>query len=74
MARTASHDPGPGPFFSDHTEPKPTKSYAAASLFGITILGVMMWAALIGASVDTTAQLRNQESDLGSSYRSAGVR
>lgn len=60
-----------GPFFSDHTEPKPTKSYAAASLFGITILGVMMWAALIGASVDTTAQLRDQEAFSG--FRTASA-
>lgn len=61
----------PGPFFSDHTEPKPTKSYAAASLFGITILGVMMWAALIGASVDTTAHLRDQEAFSG--FRTAST-
>ena len=63
----------PGPFFSDRTDPKPNKSYTAAILFGVTLMGVFMWAALCGASVDTTSHLRHQESDLGSSFRTAST-
>lgn len=70
-------DHTPGSFFSDKprpgVDPKLAKGirYAFAIYAGTALIGVMLWAAIAGAAVDTTSHLRHQEAFSG--FRTAST-